>query len=424
MARDLSEMGYAPIARTLGLDTAEIYELPREEGISNRHLLLNFGPQHPATHGTLRIILELDGERIVRIEPEIGFLHTGFEKLGEYRTWNHFVPLSDRTQYLSAMNNNIAYCSAVEHLLGLEIPPRGMWVRTIMAELGRIADHIVCVGLQGMDLGAFSVMLWSFIERERIYDIFDATSGGRLTVSYGRVGGVSFDVPIDFEARVRALLDKVHDVTAEIEKMLSRNRIFLDRTRGIGVLSKEDAMGYGTSGPVLRASGVQWDVRRARPYLLYPELDFEVPVLADGDAYSRYQIRLIELKQSIRIVRQLLARGAPPGPVNSLDHKVTLPDKKDVYSKMEELIHHFELTMPGFGIPAPTGEVYYAQETPNGEQGYFLVSDGSGIPYRVRIRPPSFYNYQAITRMLDGAMLSDLVAVLSSLNVIAGELDR
>lgn len=413
-----------PLQRTLGLDTAEILELPARAGAGTRNLVLNFGPQHPATHGTLRIVLELDGERIVRAEPEIGFCHTGFEKIAEYRTWNHFVPLSDRTQYMSAMNNNIAYCTAVEHLLGLEIPPRGRAVRIIMAELGRIADHILCCGLQGMDLGAFSVMLWAFIEREKVYDIFDVCSGGRLTVSYGRVGGVAFDVPQDFEARLEAFLDKVPAVIDEIDLMLSRNRIFADRTRGVGVLSREQALGYGVTGPVLRASGVAWDVRRARPYLGYEELDFEVPVLTDGDVWSRYKVRLLEMKQSVRILKHMLAKGLPDGPVNALDHKLVLPGKKAVYSKMEELIHHFELIMPGFGLPVPVGEVYHANETPNGEQGYFLVSDGSGIPYRVRIRPPSFYNYQAIVPMLEGAMLSDLVAVLSSLNVIVGELDR
>lgn len=415
--------GYTPIPRTLGLDTAEIYELPSEEGVSSKHMLLNFGPQHPATHGTLRIKLELDGERIVRIDPEIGFLHTGFEKLGEYRTWNHFVPLSDRTQYMSAMNNNIAYCTAVEELLGIEVPPRGQAVRVIMAELGRIADHIICCGLQGMDLGAFSVMLWAFIEREKVYDIFDVTSGGRLTVSYGRVGGVSFDVPIDFEPRVRAFLTKVPQVADEIDYMLSSNRIFVDRTKGIGVLSRDDALSYGVTGPLLRACGVEWDIRRARPYLGYEKLDFDVPTLPDGDVFSRYKVRLLEIKQSCRIIEQVLAK-MPGGPVSSLNHKVTLPPKVDVYSKMEELIHHFELVMPGFGIQPPVGEVYFSNEAPNGEQGYFIISDGSGIPYRVRIRPPSFYNYQAIVKMLDGAMLSDLVSCLSSINVIAGELDR
>ncbi len=412
-----------PAGRALGLDTAEIYELPQEEGTASKHLLLNFGPQHPATHGTLRMILELDGERIVRCAPEIGFLHTGFEKLAEYRTWNHFVPLSDRTQYLSAMNNNIAYCCAVEELLGIEVPPRGQAVRVIMAELGRISDHIVCCGLQGMDLGAFTVMLWSFIEREKVYDIFDVCSGGRLTVSYGRVGGVSFDVPQDFEARVRAFLLKLPGVANEIDYMLSANRIFTDRAKGVGAITREDAISCGVTGPMLRACGVEWDVRRARPYLGYDKLDFEVPTLTEGDVFARFKVRLLEIHQSVRIIEQVLAK-MPGGPVSSLNHKVTLPPKADVYTKMEELIHHFELTMPGFGIQPPRGEIYASNETPNGEQGYFLISDGSGIPYRVRMRPPSFYNYQAIGKMLEGAMISDLVSCLSSINVIAGELDR
>ncbi|GIW73046.1 MAG: NADH-quinone oxidoreductase subunit D [Planctomycetota bacterium] len=410
------------LRRKVGLHAAELLELPDEEGVSARHMVMNFGPQHPATHGTLRLILELDGERIVRCVPECGYLHTGFEKLGEYRTWNQFVPLSDRTQYLSAMNNNIAYCIAVEDLLGLEVPPRGRAVRIIMAELGRIADHILCVGLQGMDLGAFTAMLWSFIERERAYDIFDVCSGGRLTVSYGRVGGVAFDVPIDFEARVKVFIEKVEETVADIEGLLSRNRIWCDRTVGIGVLSREDALACGCTGPVLRASGVPYDVRRVRPYLGYEELDFEVPTFTDGDVYARYLQRLAEIKESIKIIRQLID-NLPPGPVNALGKHV-LPGKDLTYSSMEELIHHFELVMPGYGVRPPAGETYCANEVPTGEQGYYLISDGSGIPYRVRIRPPSFYHFAALPKMLQGAMIADVVAVLSSLHVIAGELDR
>ncbi|MHC4829417.1 MAG: NADH dehydrogenase (quinone) subunit D [Planctomycetota bacterium] len=402
---------------------ARTFDLRRDRSDDGKTMVLNFGPQHPATHGTLRIVLEIDGERIVRAVPEIGFLHTGFEKIGEYRTWNHFVPLSDRTQYLSAMNNNIAYCSAVEELLGLEVPPRGRVVRMLMAELGRIADHLICLGLQGMDLGAFTVMLWTFIEREKIYDIFDVCSGGRLTVSYGRVGGVAYDVPVDFEARMEALLDKLPAVIDEVEGMLLRNRIFCQRTQGIGILTPELAKAYGVTGPVLRASGVDYDIRRVRPYLDYEELDFEVPTATEGDSYARFIVRLGEVRESLKIIRQLLDR-MPEGPVNALEGKVTLPDKAAVYSSMEELIHHFELTMPGFGIQPPLAETYYAQECPNGEQGYFLISDGSGIPYRIRMRSPSFYNYQVLPAMVEGSMISDLVAVLASLNVIAGELDR
>ncbi len=413
----------AEFRKRLGLEATELLEEPSEEGVAARHLVMNFGPQHPATHGTLRLVLELDGERIVRCAPEIGYLHTGFEKLGEYRTWNQFVPLTDRTQYMSAMNNNIAYCCAVEDLLGIEVPPRGRRVRMILAELGRIADHIVCTGLQSMDLGAFSVMLWTFIEREKVYDIFDVCSGGRLTVSYGRVGGLAFDVPIDFEARVHAFIDKVGDVVDEIERMLSHNRIFCDRTKGVGLLSKEDALLYGVTGPVLRASGVAYDVRRVRPYLDYAEVDFEVPTQTDGDVYARYKQRIEEIRESIKIVEQLIDT-LPEGPVNTTGNKVVLPPKEQVYGSMEELIHHFELVMPGYGIRPPAGETYVANEVPTGEQGYYLVSDGSGIPYRVRIRPPSFYNFQAMPHMLRGAMVADVVAVLSSLHVIAGELDR
>jgi NADH:ubiquinone oxidoreductase subunit D len=267
-------------------------------------------------------------------------------------------------------------------------------------------------------------MLWAFIERERVYDIFDATVGSRLTVSYGRIGGVAYDVPQDFEARVRSFLDKVPEATGQIEYMLTRNRIFQDRTKGVGRLAKEDALSFGVTGPLLRASGVEWDIRRVRPYLGYEKYEFEIPTATDGDVFARYEVRLREIKESTKIIRQILQQGLPAGPVNALDHKATLPDKADVYSKMEDLIHHFELTMPGFGLPVPVGEVYYSQETPNGEQGYFIASDGSGIPYRLRMRPPSLYNWQALVKMLDGAMLSDLVACISSINVIAGELDR
>jgi len=413
-----------PLPRALHLQQAEVEPFVDAAGeVAENHMVLNFGPQHPATHGTLRLVLELDGERVIRAIPEIGFLHTGFEKLGEYRTWNHFVPLSDRMNYLSAMNNNVAYVGAVEELLGIEVPPRGQVIRMIMCELGRISDHIICCGLQGMDLGAFSVMLWSFIEREKVYDIFDVTSGGRLTTSYTRVGGLAYDIPQDFQARVKTFMAKCADVVEEIEKMLSRNRIFTDRTIGVGRLPRADAVSFGVTGPLARASGVQWDVRRARPYLQYDKMDFDIPTLPDGDVFSRYKVRLEEMRQSLKILRQLID-AIPPGPVNSLNHKVTLPDKMDVYTSMEELIHHFELIMPGYGIQPPVGEIYHSQESPNGELGFFLVSDGSGIPYRVRVRPPSFYNYQSIAKMLENAMIADLVAVLSSLNVIAGELDR
>lgn len=386
-------------------------------------LCLNFGPQHPATHGTLRFKLEVSGEVILRCEPEIGFLHTGFEKLGEYRSYNQFVTLSDRLNYLSPLNNNLGYAIACEELFGLEVPPRGRYLRVILAELSRIADHVVCVGLQGMDLGAFSAMLWTFIEREKLYDIFEAVTGARLTTSWTRVGGVFRDAPEAFPQLVRAFLEKFPPVIAEVEKALSRNKIFMDRTVGVGRLTREQALAWGVTGPCLRASAVPYDVRRARPYLCYRDLDFEIPIRTEGDAYARYLVRLEEMRQSVKIVRQALEK-LPRGPVSVQDFKISLPEKDAVYTDMESLIHHFKQLMPGHGLRPPVGEVYSCTESPNGELGFYLVSDGSGQPYRLRVRPPSFYHQQTFPMQVEGRMIPDAVAALSSLNVIAGELDR
>ncbi|MGD0090366.1 MAG: NADH-quinone oxidoreductase subunit D [Planctomycetota bacterium] len=393
-------------------------------------LALNLGPQHPATHGTLRLKVELDGETIVRCEPEIGFLHTGFEKLGEYRNYNQFVVISDRMNYLSPLNNNIGFAVACEELFGVQVPPRGQYLRVIMAELSRLADHVISVGLQGMDLGAFSVMLWTFIEREKLYDIFEAVTGARLTTSWTRVGGVFRDAPPDFPAMVRNFLAKFPALLDECERMLSRNRIFMDRCIGVGALTKEEAISYGVTGPMLRACGVPYDIRKARPYLCYGQLDFEIPTRPEGDVYARYLVRLAEMRQSIRIITQALDKLPGGGenkenlPVSSLDHKVMLPPKDMVYNDMESLIHHFKLVMPGHGVIPPKGEVYSCTEAPNGELGFYIVSDGTGLPYRVRVRPPSFYNYATFPKQATGRMISDAVAALASLNVIAGELDR
>ncbi|MBI3830188.1 MAG: NADH-quinone oxidoreductase subunit D [Planctomycetes bacterium] len=386
-------------------------------------MAMNLGPQHPATHGTLRFKLEIAGEVVVKCDPEIGFLHTGFEKLGEYRNYNQFVVISDRANYLSPLNNNIGFAVACEELFDVKVPPRGQYVRVIMAELSRIADHIISVGLQGMDLGAFTTMLWSFIEREKLYDIFEAVTGARLTTSWTRIGGIFKDVPKDFPEIVRGFIEKFPDMLGEIEYMLSRNRIFMDRTIGVGKLTREQAIAYGVSGPVLRATGVAYDVRRARPYLCYNDFDFKIPVRFEGDVYARYLVRLAEMKESVKIIKQALDK-LPGGPVSALDHKVTLPTKDMVYHDMESLIHHFKIMMPGHGVIPPKGEVYSCTETPNGELGFYLVSDGTGLPYRVRIRPPSFYQLQTFPIQSEGKMFSDAVAVLSSLNVIAGELDR
>jgi NADH dehydrogenase I D subunit len=384
---------------------------------------MNMGPQHPATHGTLRLKLELDGEIIVKCDPEIGFLHTGFEKLAEYRNYNQFVVISDRMYYLSPLNNNIGFAIACEELFGLTVPPRGQYIRVIMAELSRLADHVVSVGLQSMDLGAFTVMLWTFIEREKLYDIFEAVTGARLTTSWTRVGGVFRDVPSDFPKLVKDFLVKFPSVLDEIEYMLSRNKIFMDRCIGVGKLTREEAISHGVTGPMLRACGVAYDIRKARPYLCYDQLDFKIPTKTEGDVYARYQVRIAEMRQSVRIIQQALEK-LPEGPVNSNNHKVTLPPKDMVYRDMESLIHHFKLTMPGHGVIPPQGEIYSCTETPNGELGFFIVSDGSGLPYRVRIRPPSFYNYTTYPRQTVNTLLSDAVACLASMNVIAGELDR
>jgi NADH dehydrogenase I D subunit len=384
---------------------------------------MNIGPQHPATHGTLRLKAEMDGEIVVRVEPEIGFLHTGFEKLGEYRGYNQFVVISDRMNYLSPLNNNIGFAIACEELFNIEVPARGQYIRVIMAELSRLADHVISVGLQGMDLGAFSVMLWTFIEREKLYDIFEAVTGARLTTSWTRVGGVFRDVPPDFPQLVKGFLAKFPAVLDEVEYMLSKNRIFMERTIGVGTLTAEQAISHGVTGPVLRASGVEYDVRKARPYLCYDKLQFEVPTRTEGDVFARYQVRLAEMRQSVKIIEQALSQ-LPDGPVNSVNHKVTLPTKDQVYHDMESLIHHFKLTMPGHGLMPPQGEIYSCTEAPNGELGFYLVSDGTGMPYRVRIRPPSFYNYTSFPLQARGRLMSDAVACMASMNVIAGELDR
>lgn len=391
---------------------------------------MNIGPQHPATHGTLRLKCEVDGEIVVKVEPEIGFLHTGFEKLGEYRNYNQFVVISDRMNYLSPLNNNIGFAIACEELFNVTVPARGQYIRVIMAELSRIADHVVSVGLQGMDLGAFSVMLWTFIEREKLYDIFEAVTGARLTTSWTRVGGVFRDVPADFPELVNGFLAKFPAVVDEIEYMLNKNKIFMDRTIGVGAISKEDAVSYGVTGPLLRACGVPYDIRKAKPYLCYNELNFDVPTRTEGDVYARYQVRLAEMRESIKIVRQALEKLPGGGankeklPVNSVDHKVALPSKDMVYHDMESLIHHFKITMPGHGLIPPKGEVYSSTETPNGELGFYIVSDGTGLPYRVRIRPPSYYNYATFPQQAAGRLISDAVACMASINVIAGELDR
>ena len=386
---------------------------------------MNVGPSHPAMHGTLRVKLEVRGERIVGAEQEIGFLHTGFEKLGEHRTYNQFITLTDRLNYFSPLSNNIGFALAVEELMGIKTPRRCNVIRTILAELSRLADHSLSVGAMTMDLGAFSSILWTFVEREKLYDVFEAVTGTRLTTSYTRIGGLAFDLPADFEKRVVSILDSMVKTIDNLRKSFYQNRIFLDRVQGVGVITREEALAYGITGPMGRASGVAYDLRKFRPYLIYDELKFETPVYAEGDTLARYKIRIDEMEESIALVRQAL-KLLEPGPINHEDQKLILPDKISTYKDMESMIHHFKVIMPGHdhGIHAPVTDMYSATEAPNGELGFYVVSDGGSNPYRVRIRPPSFLNYPIFAKLLKGSMLADLVAILGSFNIIAGELDR
>ncbi len=405
-----------------GVRPSQVTEVVEDDG--SGRLVMNFGPQHPATHGTLRSIFTLEGETIVKADVEIGYLHTGFEKLGENMTYQQWVTVSDRMNYLSAINNNVGYSVAVEQLLGIEVPPRCAALRVIMSELSRIADHILCVGLQGMDLGAFSVMLWAFEKRELVYDIIEAVCGARLTTSWTRVGGIIRDVPEFFPDLVYSFLDEFPPLVDEIHLMLLNNRIFVDRVKQVGVVTEDQARSWGITGPIGRASGLDLDVRRDRPYLGYDKYDFKVPVQTEGDSFARYMQRMEEIEQSLEIIRQAMAT-LPSGPVVHDDFKTSLPTKDAVHNDMESLIHHFKLVMLGHGIqPTAGSSIYSSTEAPCGELGFFIASDGSDTAYRLRIRPPSLYNYGFFPRLVEGGMISDAVAVLSSFHIIAGELDR
>ena len=395
-----------------------------EKDLHGETLELSFSPQHPATHGTLQIVMELDGEVVLNVEPHIGFLHTGFEKLAEHMSYNQFVTVTDRMNYLSPLSNNIGFSLAAEKLFGIEIPKRGQYIRVLMAELSRIGDHLVAVGTAAMDLGAMTVFLYGFREREKLYDLFEWATGARLTTSYTRVGGLMADLPEDFPDAVTKWVEQFPKTIDEIEKLLSHNRIFKDRTYDIGVISKEDVLKYSLTGPVARASGINYDLRKDMPYSSYEEFEFEVPIGENGDAYDRYLVRMEEMRQSVGIVKQVLA-NLPDGEVNiDPDSKITLPEKDEVYTTIEGLIHHFEVMMENRGILPPVGEIYMGTETPNGELGFYIVSNGEREPYRVRIRPPSFINYTIFKKLMKGAMFSDIVSNLGSLNIIAGELDR
>jgi len=439
---------------------------------ATENLLVNIGPSHPAMHGVIRIFAELDGEQVVKADVEIGYLHRGFEKHCEAGPYNNAVPYTDRLNYVSPLINNFAYAGAVEKLLGIETTERCQYIRVIMSEISRISDHLTCIGATTMELGAFTAFLYMIKAREYLWEVIEKVTGARLTISYGRVGGVKADLPADFEAGVRFAFKETREVLAEVHRLLTGNRIFIDRMKGIGALSREETIAWAITGPMLRACGVPFDVRRATPYWVYDRLDFEIPIGEAGDNYDRYLVRMEEMEQSMRIVEQALAR-MPAGPVNvdfegrplptpaeyvdrgklgktdgllltplrlspnlrgqerpfhdavnAADRRAVLPPKEHTYGSIEGLMNHFMLIMEGFGIRPPKGEAYFAVEGANGELGFYVVSDGTDRPYRVRCRPPCLPPTAALHRMLEGRMIADMVPTFGSVNMIAGELER
>ena len=442
-----------------------------EGGAGSQNLYVNMGPAHPAMHGIIRIFAELDGETVVKAEVEIGYLHRAFEKDCEAGPYNHAIPFTDRLNYVSPLINNFGYASAVEKLLGIDITERCKYIRVVMSEISRICDHLTCVGASAMELGAFTVFLYMIKAREFLWELVEDVTGARLTISYGRVGGVKADLPEGFDAKVRNALVEVRQVLREVHTLLTGNRIFMDRMVGVGALSREETIAWGITGPLLRAAGVPFDVRRAQPYWAYDRVEFEIPLGKNGDNFDRYLVRMAEMEQSMRIVEQALAgmpggainvddQGKPIDPaayvdkgkqgkteglllvpitlspnlqgqdrgaqgrVNVRDKRVVLPPKEDTYGSIEGLMNHFMLVMDGYGIRPPAGEAYFAVEGANGELGFYVVSDGTDRPYRVRCRPPCLPPVAAIPRMIEGEMVADVVPTFGSVNMIGGELDR
>ena len=384
-------------------------------------MILNMGPSHPATHGVLRLVLELDGEIITKATPDLGYLHRGDEKIAENMQYNQFIPYTDRLDYLAPLANNVAYALAVEKLMGWELPPRGKALRVICCEIARISAHLLGLGAFAMDTGAITVFMYTFTEREKLYNLIEQLTGARFTTSYTRVGGQVRDMPETFVPQLRTFLKDFLPALQEIDNLLTRNRIFVDRTRNVGFITKEQAIGFGLTGPNLRGSGVDYDVRKNHPYLDYQSYDFEVAVGTVGDCYDRYLVRLEEMRQSVRILEQALDR-MPDGPINVVDGKNILPPKQAVLMKMEELIHHFIVVTEG--IDAPAGEIYFGAENPKGELGFYINSKGGGVPHRLKIRAPSFVNLSILPTILPGHMMSDVVSILGSLDFVMGECDR
>ena len=397
-------------------DDDHALELPAEP------MRLNMGPSHPAMHGTIRMVLDLDGETVQNVDVQPGYLHRGFEKSCERGTWAQVFPYADRLNYVSPMLNNVGFALAVEKLLDIEVPERCQYYRTILGELARICDHFTCNGASAMELGAFTPFLWLLKVRDWIWDILERESGARMTHSFGRIGGMAAPPTDSFKDDVRDIIPEIHKVVGEAESLLLKNRIFLDRMQGVGHLSKERALAMGVTGPVARSAGVDYDVRKDHPYMVYDRFDFEVPVGTDGDNWDRFMVRMEEVRQAVRIIEQALEQMPDQGPVNVDDPRIILPGKRDVYATIEATIAHFKMVMEG--LKPPAGEVYQFTEGGNGELGFYIVSDGSGTPYRVRVRPPCWFNLQACREMLIGDMIADIIPTFGSINMIGGECDR
>ncbi len=400
---------------------AHLTPTPVIEPLQDRTMILNMGPQHPSTHGVLRVILEIDGETVVRIMPDIGYLHTGIEKTCEAKFYQQVVPLTDRIDYLCPLTNNLCYALAVEKLLGMEIPPKAQWLRVLLNELTRINSHLVWLGTHALDLGAMTVFLYCFREREDILRVFEMVSGQRMMTSYFRIGGIALEPPLGFFERVRDFADRFPSKVDEYENLLTGNPIWMMRTKGVAKISAEDAIALGATGPTLRGSGVDVDLRRDMPYSGYENFQFKVPLGKEGDVFDRYLCRVKELRESIAIVKQAL-EGMPEGPIKADSPKVVLPDREKMKTQMEALIYHFKIVTEGFAVPA--GEVYQAVESPRGEMGYYIVSDGTAKPYRVHMRAACLANLQTLPKMCEGRLIADVVAAIGSIDIVLGEIDR
>jgi NADH-quinone oxidoreductase subunit D len=398
-----------------------ILEVPAAEGAKDQHMVINMGPQHPATHGVLRLVLEIDGEIIVRLYPEVGYLHTGIEKTCEAKFYQQVVPLTDRINYLDPLSNNLCYCLAVEKLLGLEAPEKAKWLRVLLVELSRLNSHLIWLGTHAMDIGALTVFLYTFREREDILRLFETVAGQRMMTSYFRIGGLAMEPPLDFLDRVQAFINTFPEKIDEYANLLTGNPIFRNRLMGVGYLSAADAIALGVTGPPMRASGVDFDLRRDMPYSGYEKFKFNVPISTGGDCWARYEVRLLEMRESVKIIQQALD-GMPEGPVKADAPKIVLPDREKMKTQMEALIHHFKIVTEGFEVPA--GEVYQGIEAGHGQTGYYVVSDGTAKPYRVHMRYPSFATLQALETMCQGRMLADVVAIIGSIDIVLGEIDR